>query len=65
MTKEKMIEEIKGEQFIIKDKDLNREITIAATLKSISKIDVIREAFKDYKIKQRLKDRVEEFKRGG
>ena len=45
------------------DKDLHRELKIAAVLQSISMVDVVRDAFKDYKNKYRLDDRVREFKR--
>ncbi|MHA2054592.1 MAG: hypothetical protein ACW99F_13450 [Candidatus Hodarchaeales archaeon] len=45
------------------DKDTKREIEIAAVLQSCSEVDIIRDAFKDYKIKQRIEDRIEEFKR--
>jgi hypothetical protein len=54
---------IKGDQFLINDYDLNKELSIAATLKSMAKIDIVRAALKDYYIKQRIEDRIKEFKR--
>ena len=45
------------------DKDFHRELQIAATLKSDSMVNVLRDAFFDYKIKQRIEDRIKEFSR--
>jgi len=45
------------------DKDFHRELQIAATLKSDSMVNVLRDAFENYVIKYRLQDRIREFKR--
>ena len=45
------------------DKDLHRELQIAAVLQSVTMVDIVRAAFKDYTIKYRLEDRIKEFKR--
>ena len=52
----------KQEHFVT-DKDTHRTVDIMATLKGISMKDVIQEAVELYKIKYRLADRVEDFKR--
>ena len=45
-------------------KDTKRELEIMATLKAISMRNLVEEAIELYKIKYRLTDRVEDFKRG-
>jgi len=44
------------------DKDTKREIKIAAVLKSVDMVDIVRDAFKDYKIKYRMEDTIKQFK---
>ena len=45
------------------DNDTHREIDIVHTIKSMTMGDVVREAFKDYKIKHRLEDIIKGIKR--
>ena len=57
------MDELKFTQMYIR-KDTLREIDIMATLKAISMRNLVEEAIELYKIKYRLTDRVEDFKRG-
>ena len=44
------------------DMGLHRELKIASVLQAKTVIDVIRDAFIDYKIKYRIEDRIKDFK---
>jgi len=57
------MDEKKFTQMYIRKSTL-REIDIMATLKAISMRNLVEEAIELYKIKYRLTDRVEDFKRG-
>jgi len=48
---------------VLIDKDMHRELQIAAALKAESMINILRESFADWKRKQRIEDRINDFKR--